>query len=129
HTSFQHYSEYYGLGLLQRPAVAWLRWFHNQSLLTLTASSTQQRELARMGINNLMLLGRGVDCDLFHPRRRDPALRAHWGAGKDDLVLLHVGRLTAEKNLALLERSREAMSNSTVRLRLVVVGDGPLRAS
>lgn len=132
HTSFQHYGEHYGLGLLQRPAVAWLRWFHNQSLLTLTASSTQQRELARMGINNLMLLGRGVDCDLFHPRRRDPALRAHWGAGKNDLILLHVGRLAAEKNLPLLERSwqaLQAMPGSAGRLRLVVVGDGPLRAS
>lgn len=132
HTNFQQYSELYGLGLFNRAVFAWLRWFHNQTLLTLAASTTQQRELSRMGINNLVLLGRGVDCELFHPARRDQALRASWGVGKQDLVLLHVGRLAAEKNLQLLQRSWDqlrGLSNDQVRLHMVVVGDGPLRAS
>lgn len=130
HTNFQQYSECYGLGLFYRPAVAWLRWFHNQSVLTLTASSSQQRELSRMGITNLMLLGRGVDCQLFHPGRRDQSLRASWSVGDQDLVLLHVGRLAAEKNLQLLKRSwstLRGMPDYEGRLRMIVVGDGPLR--
>lgn len=132
HTNFQQYSEHYRISLLYRPVVAYLRWFHNQTLLTLTASTTQQRELSRLGINNLMLLGRGVDCELFHPAHRDTELRRQWGAGNTDIVLLHVGRLAAEKNLQLLQHSWQNLRENPpagTRLHMVVVGDGPLRQS
>lgn len=132
HTNFQQYSEHYRVSLLYRPVVAYLRWFHNQTLLTLTASNTQQRELSRLGINNLMLLGRGVDCERYHPAHRDAELRRRWGAGNTDIVLLHVGRLAAEKNLQLLQRSWQTLRENQptgVRLHMVVVGDGPLRPS
>ena len=131
HTNFQQYGEHYRLGLLSNPLSAYLRWFHNQTLATLCASTTQQHELSRMGINNAMLLGRGVDCDAFHPRHRDAQLRQHWGAGDGDIVLLHVGRLAAEKNLQLLHRSWQHVQQGNpgdVRVRMVVVGDGPQRA-
>lgn len=130
HTNFQQYSEHYRLSLFNRPVTAYLRWFHNQTLITLSASNTQQHELSRMGINNSMLLGRGVDCELFHPAHRDPQLRQRWGVAENDIVLLHVGRLAAEKNLQLLQRSWQYAQQhgpKGSRVHMVVVGDGPLR--
>lgn len=132
HTNFQQYSEHYRLGLLNRPVTAYLRWFHNQTLVTLSASGTQQHELSRMGITNPSLLGRGVDCDLFHPAHRATHLRQRWGAEDGDIVLLHVGRLAAEKNLQLLQRSWQHARQHCppgVRVRMVVVGDGPQRVN
>ncbi|OWL89796.1 glycosyltransferase family 4 protein [Halopseudomonas aestusnigri] len=127
HTNFQQYSDHFHLGLLHAPAMRYLRWFHNQSQTTLVASSTQQRELSRLGLNHLGLLGRGVDCERFHPARRDVTLRASWGVGPDDLVLLHVGRLSPEKNPELLvsawKEARKSARDS--HLKLVVAGDGP----
>lgn len=128
HTNFQQYSEHYRLSLFNRPVTAYLRWFHNQTLITLSASHTQQHELSRMGITNSMLLGRGVDCELFHPAHRDPQLRQRWGAGEGDIVLLHVGRLAAEKNLQLLRHCwqyAQQHSPKGARVHMVVVGDGP----
>lgn len=129
HTNFQQYSEHYGLGLLHAPAVRYLRWFHNLTRTTLTASSTQQRELSRLGVNNLALLGRGVDCQRFHPGHRDADTRARWRAASADIVLLHVGRLAVEKNLSLLVRCWKQLRQTidAPRLRLVIVGDGPCR--
>lgn len=130
HTHFQQYTQHYGLSLLQGPVMAYLRWFHNNTRMTLTASPSQQRELLRAGIQNLALLGRGVDCDRFHPGLRDPALRAHWGVKEGDLVLLHVGRLAAEKNLSLLVSAWKQLQLSkqgSQNYKLVIVGDGPLR--
>lgn len=130
HTNFQQYIEHYRLGLFARPAAAYLRWFHNQTLTTLSASSTQQHQLSRMGISNSTLLGRGVDCELFHPAHRDAQLRQRWGAQDDDLVVLHVGRLAAEKNLGLLQRSWQHIRQQAAagtRVHMVVVGDGPQR--
>jgi len=130
HTNFQQYSDHYGFGLLTRLLTGYLRWFHNRSRLTLVPSPSQRLELQRRGFERLELLARGVDGQLFHPARRSAALRAEWGLGEDEIVVLHVGRLAAEKNLQLLTRAfRELQGNlPRLRLRLVLVGDGPLRA-
>lgn len=62
HTNFQQYSDHYGLSLLHKPMMNYLRWFHSRTQLTLTASPSQQRARLRAGLHNLALLGRGVDC-------------------------------------------------------------------
>lgn len=131
HTNFQQYSGHYGFGLLAHLLTRYLRWFHNHSQLTLVPSASQRMELTRRGFERLELLSRGVDSRLFQPARRSASLRATWGAGDNDLVVLHVGRLAPEKNLGLLGSSFRNLqaAHPQRRLKLVVVGDGPLRAS
>ncbi len=130
HTNFQQYSDHYGFGLLTRLLTGYLRWFHNRSRLTLVPSPSQRLELQRRGFERLELLARGVDGQLFHPARRSAALRTEWGLGEDEIAVLHVGRLAAEKNLQLLIRAFRQLQRDLPqqRLRLVLVGDGPLRA-
>ncbi len=130
HTNFQQYSDHYGFGLLTRLLTGYLRWFHNRSRLTLVPSPSQRLELQRRGFERLELLARGVDGQLFHPARRSAALRTEWGLGEDEIAVLHVGRLAAEKNLQLLTRAFRQLQGDLPqqRLRLVLVGDGPLRA-
>jgi glycosyltransferase involved in cell wall biosynthesis len=129
HTNFQQYSDLYGFGLLTRLLTGYLRWFHNRSRVTLVPSPSQRLELQRRGFERLELLARGVDGQLFHPARRSSELRAQWGMGEDEIAVVHVGRLAAEKNLQLLVRAFRALQRSLPqrRLRLVLVGDGPLR--
>ncbi|WP_372821555.1 glycosyltransferase family 4 protein [Pseudomonas parafulva] len=129
HTNFPQYSGQYGLGLLARLLTHYLRWFHRRTAITLVPSASQRLELERRGFERLALMARGVDAQLFNPARRNQALREQWGLGPDDIAVLHVGRLAAEKNLALLLPCMQALHKSYPqrRLRLVVVGDGPLR--
>lgn len=130
HTNFQQYSDHYGFGLLTRLLTGYLRWFHNRSRLTLVPSPSQRLELQRRGFERLELLARGVDGQLFHPARRSAELRSEWGLGDNEIAVLHVGRLAAEKNLQLLVRAFRSLQQSLPqrRLRLVLVGDGPQRA-
>ncbi|MEO4047742.1 glycosyltransferase family 1 protein [Pseudomonas sp. CAU 1711] len=130
HTNFQQYSEHYGLSLLSRLLTGYLRWFHNRTRLTLVPSASQRVELQRRGFERLELLARGVDGQLFHPTRRSAELRAAWGLEEDEIAVLHVGRLAAEKNLQLLSRAFRELQRALPqrRLRLVLVGDGPQRA-
>jgi len=74
------------------------------------------------------LMSRGVDTAVFSPAHRDPALRASWGAGPEDLVVIHVSRLAAEKNYPLLFRCWQRIRERVPAARFVVVSDGPLRA-
>ena len=129
HTNFQQYSEHYGFGPLTRLVTGYLRWFHNRTQMTLVPSGSQRMELQRRGFERLNLLSRGVDSQLFHPSRRDPELRRRWGLGEQDIAVLHVGRLAAEKNLGLLGGTFRAFcaAHPQLKLRLVLVGDGPER--
>jgi len=129
HTNFHSYSNHYGFGLLRRAIVAYLRKFHNKAAVTLVPTEGIRRELLAYGYENIEIIGRGVDTKLFHPGRRDPSLRARWGADENETVVLYVGRLAAEKNLALVFRAFDAMREAHPASRLVLVGDGPERAS
>lgn len=128
HTNFHSYSSHYGFGLLRRAIVAYLRKFHNKAAVTLVPTEGIRRELLDHGYDNVEIIGRGVDTQLFHPGRRDRALRSHWGVAEDESAVLYVGRLAAEKNLALVFRAFDAMRAANPRMRLVLVGDGPERA-
>ncbi|WP_460148838.1 glycosyltransferase family 4 protein [Pseudomonas sp. S3_E10] len=129
HTNFQQYSNQYGLSLLSRMVTQYLRWFHNRSTLTLVPSASQRLELERRHFERLGMLSRGVDSQLFHPIKRDNALREGWGLANDDIAVLHVGRLAQEKNLGLLKRCFDALRATYPqrRMRLIIVGDGPQR--
>ena len=127
HTNFHSYSKHYGFNFLTRPALAYLRWFHNRTRITLSPTDALNAELTADGFRGMRLLSRGVDTDHFTPAKRDPALRAAWGAGPDDPVYLHVSRLAAEKNYALLFRAWSQIRDAHPRARFVVVSDGPLR--
>lgn len=129
HTNFHSYSSHYGLGLLRRAIVAYLRKFHNKADVTLVPTEGIRRELLASGYERIEVIGRGVDVRLFHPGRRDASLRAQWGAGGQDTVALYVGRLAAEKNLDLVFAAYDAMRQRQPTMRLVLVGDGPERAS
>ena len=128
HTNFHSYSRHYGFGLLRRAIVAYLRKFHNKAAVTLVPTEAIRRELMASGYENIEVIGRGVDTRLFHPGRRDPALRARWGLADNETAVLYVGRLAAEKNLPLLFRAFDGMRQAHPAARLVLVGDGPERA-
>ncbi|RKR06142.1 glycosyltransferase involved in cell wall biosynthesis [Kushneria sinocarnis] len=129
HTNFDQYSRYYILLQILRPLVRpFLRHFHNRTLMTLVPTSGQAHTLTSQGYDNVRVLGRGLDCRQFTPDKRSPALRREWHAPAETPVILHVGRLAAEKNVELLERTLNALRQRHPALCAVLVGDGPLRA-
>lgn len=80
HTNFHAYSRHYGAAFATRPVLAYLRWFHNRTRLTLSPTAELNAELTRDGFANMRLMARGVNTRIFTPAGRDPALRAPGGA-------------------------------------------------
>lgn len=66
----------------------------------------------------------GVDPDLFHPGVDGHAVRDRWGLEGNDVVL-HVGRLSPEKNLGMLIRGFRFVKEANPDAKLVIVGRGP----
>ncbi|MDX2111545.1 MAG: glycosyltransferase family 1 protein [Verrucomicrobiota bacterium] len=125
HTNFHSYGQHYGFGLLQRVALGYLRYIHNQTLATLAPSQDVIQALTADGFREVGLLGRGVDTELFNPNLRDPILRREWGANEQTPVALYVGRIAGEKNLPLTITAFETMRQLRPDMRMVFVGDGP----
>lgn len=125
HTNFQNYLEDYHLPGMETVAQGVLRAIHNQTARTLTPSVDTAAMLERWGIQNVGVLGRGVDTELFDPRRRDRALRQSWGADETTPVALYVGRVAAEKNLELVVRAFDEFKQVQPGARMVIVGNGP----
>ena len=126
HTNFHSYTKNYRVPILMNLMARYLRFVHNRTARTLTPSETTAEQLRAMGVNNVGVMGRGVDTELFSPERRDPALRREWGVADDCPVAIFVGRIAAEKNLPLVVRSFQQIMATTPGARCVFVGDGPL---
>jgi glycosyltransferase involved in cell wall biosynthesis len=78
-----------------------------------------------LGFERVHVLGRGVDTELFNPRRRREDLRGSWGCRPRGTAVLYVGRLAAEKNLGLALQAFEDIAARLPDAKLVLVGDGP----
>ncbi|GAB2549599.1 glycosyltransferase family 4 protein [Rhodanobacter koreensis] len=129
HTRFDSYADHYGLGLLTSVVRGYLRRFHQRAAATLVPTDALAQELHAMGITNARLLRRAVDTKLFHPNRRDDALRDSWSVDAGTPVVLYVGRIAPEKNLELAVQAFRAIQQRIPRARYVWVGDGPARAA
>ncbi len=129
HTNFHSYSKHYRLGFLQYFVFRYLRRFHNRTIGTLVPSADLRDRLQTLGFKNVSFTGRGVDSQLFDPKRRCHELRRRWGLSDNDLAVLYVGRIAGEKNLTLAIDAYRAMKRVDGSAKFIVVGDGPLRVS
>ena len=120
-TDLPSYAARYGVGSFEPVVWRRIRAIHRSADRTLAPSSWSVDQLRQQQIPRVHRWGRGVDSDVFHPDRRDPALRRRW-VRDEEVVVGYVGRLAAEKQVEDL-RALEGLPGS----RLVVVGDGPKR--
>jgi glycosyltransferase involved in cell wall biosynthesis len=127
HTNFQSYSQHYGIGLFKKTIEGYLRKLHNRTQATLVPTRAMVAELEARGYHNVGLMSRGVAIEQFSPTKRLAELRGSWGVADDALVVLHVGRLAKEKNIALVIAAFRAIKARVPTATMVFVGDGPLR--
>ena len=124
-TNFHAYSKHYGAGWLHKPIMLYLRKFHNATHCTMVPTDALRRSLVKYGFRDVFVVARGVDTQLFNPVRRNEALRRAWAVARDQLVVLHVGRLAPEKNLETLAQAFNSLRRQRADAKLVLVGDGP----
>src|SRR5690606_19558345 len=84
--------------------------------------------LEARGFERLVLWPRGVDGSNFRPDRPGRlAVRERLGFAPEDVVIGHVSRIAAEKNVEYLADALELVLKARPGVRLLIVGDGPER--
>jgi glycosyltransferase involved in cell wall biosynthesis len=126
-TNFHAYSQHYGIGWLRGAILAYMKKFHNAAHATMVPTTALEGELAGSGFKRLSVVPRGIDTGLFSPAQRQPQLRSSWGAAEQDRVMIYVGRLAVEKNLGAVIDCYRALKLQHPDIKLVLVGDGPMR--
>ena len=128
HTHFVSYFRYYGVPRLEGFGWRMLRRFYQKCERVYAPSDRIIAELAEHGITNTELWSRGIDLARFSPDHRSAELRARAGADESTPVLLMVSRLVKEKDMADLVVMDRILRQRGNTHRLVLVGDGPMRA-
>jgi glycosyltransferase involved in cell wall biosynthesis len=125
HTDFPRYAARYLGPWAVAPTRRYLAWFHGPALLTQTPSDVTCAELRRFGLAHPTVWGRAVDTHAFVPWLRDERRRREL-APNGELVVLHVGRLAVEKDMATLVAAFEKAHAAIGRAAsFCVAGDGP----
>ena len=129
HTHFPRYCADYGVPRLEPAVWRWMVWFHRPASLVHTPGDEACSALRARGLPQAVVWGRGVDTMFFRPNRRDPAWRAAIGLAPDDVLILHVGRLAAEKNLGVLADAWGLVHDAFGgRAHFMFAGEGPEEA-
>ena len=124
HTNLPAYLRYYKLGILEKLTWSLMRERHRRSNLNLCTSTVTMNDLNSHGIKDLALWERAVDSNLFGPSAGSVEMRKLLSNSEPEKpLLLYVGRLSAEKEIARLRDVIRALPEA----RLAIVGDGPVR--
>ena len=128
HTNFDQYTHHYGVGWTRSWIWRYLRWFHNRAAETYVPSRATIADLQNRGFERLVLWPRGVDAVLFHPGRSGrERVRSALGLEPGDVVIGHVSRIAAEKNVGFLGDALAMVRAVRSNVKLLIVGDGPER--
>lgn len=126
HTHFSSYFKYYSLSFLEKPVWWYLRWFYSRCEHTYVPSESMIDVLRSHGITKgLRLWERGVEVDLFTPKKRSLAWRCALGVQDDEVIISYVGRIVWEKGLRVFADVIESLKARGIPHRAMMVGDGP----
>jgi glycosyltransferase involved in cell wall biosynthesis/predicted metal-dependent phosphoesterase TrpH len=110
-------------------SVAWryMHWFYGQLDTVFVNSEEYRQSWIKRGFDptKLKIFPRGLDTEMFHPARRDPAFFEKFGAQNGEVRLLYVGRVSREKDLDLLATAYRRLRDEGLSIQLFVVGHGP----
>jgi phosphatidylinositol alpha 1,6-mannosyltransferase len=124
-TDVAGYMKRYGLDFATNILDTLTASIHKLATLNLAPTQDGVDRLKGLGIDNVDIWGRGVDLELFSPKRRDTAavqeLRGQW-APHGERIVGYVGRLAPEKQVGRLIELCGIPGS-----RIVIVGDGPDR--
>ena len=121
-TDLAGFASRYHMGLAGRSIWRYIASIHKRADLTLAPSTAAVWDLRERGVDNVVRWMRGVDLERFNPSFRDDELRKSL-APDGQLIIGFVGRLAREKQIERLKGLCRMP-----HIKVVIVGDGPMRA-
>jgi len=112
---------------LESLAWSYMHWLYGQ-FDTVFVNSEQYRKCwidRGFAPEKLKILPRGLDTDLFNPKRRDRSFWERFRVKEGEVLLLYVGRISREKDLDVLAAAYRKVLEAGLPVKLFIVGHGP----
>jgi glycosyltransferase involved in cell wall biosynthesis len=116
-----------GFGQLAAQAERWTLT-HADAVLVVSAALRDHAVSAGVDPGRIHVIPNGVNPSHFHPGPRDTAFRARWNIDGALSVIGFVGGLRPWHGVESLPALLEALAKYDPAIRLVIVGEGPLRS-
>ena len=130
HTRYDTYLRFYGLGIFEKLGQRYMRHFYNRMRRVYAPSESMAEILRSEGQSqHVEIWARGVESDLFSPAKRDMAWRRSLGIADDEVAISFAGRLVKEKNTAIYMRVLNALTAKGLKVKPLVIGNGPEMAA
>ena len=130
HTRYDTYLRFYGLGFFEKLGQRYMRNFYNRVARVYPPSESMAEIIRGQGQSqHVEVWARGVDSELFSPEKRDMVWRRASGIADDEIAISFAGRLVKEKNTAIYMRVMNALTASGLKVKPLVIGDGPEMAA
>jgi 1,2-diacylglycerol 3-alpha-glucosyltransferase len=130
HTQLEEYAHYvpFESNATRSAASQLTRGYANAADAVIVPTASMERRLRELGVRTrIEVIPSGIDVAYFAAGRRSETLRARFGVGANEKMVLSVGRLGREKNLELAIEGFARLEDRSARL--VIIGDGPQRES
>ncbi len=130
HTRYDTYVQYYRIGFLAG-AVTKLQGDLYRRCTRVLAPTEETAAWLRENnmVRSLGRWARGIDRDLFNPTRRSESFRRDHDIADDEVLVLFVARLVLEKGIEQFSRVVARVREGGHHFRVMIVGDGPARAT
>jgi len=128
HTQLEEYAHYvpFEARATRSAATQLTRSYANTADAVIVPTRSMEDRLRELGVRaRIEVIPSGIDVAFFARGRRDDALRARFGVGPEEKLILSVGRLGREKNVELAIEGFALLGDRATRL--VIVGDGAHR--
>lgn len=130
HTRYDTYLRFYGLGIFETLGQRYMKNFYNRVKRVYPPSESMAEIIRREGQSqHVEVWTRGVDSDLFSPAKRDMTWRRSLGIADDEVAISFAGRLVKEKNTAVYMRVMNMLAERGLKVKPLVIGDGPEMAA
>ena len=135
HTMYEDYIHYITHGYFKRSSKKLVEYFTlfycDKTITELVVPTRKTYELFKKKYKvdrNIYIVPTGIEVERFFKENNNVDIikkRKDIGLCKDDFVILFVGRIGTEKNLDLLLSSMKSLMDVSMKIKLLVVGDGP----
>lgn len=131
HTRYDTYADVFVSGPAHQASLdimkTYMEDFYNKVDLVVVPSETTKTDLKKFGLpESAEVVPHGLDLTLFNIQA-SAIPRQDIGFTSEDILVVYVGRLGAEKNLPFLLHAFQIAQQSMPQLGLMLVGDGPAR--
>lgn len=127
HTDLAAYAPRYNIPYGEEIINTATKLIYNRTDRVLAPSPSSQKQLEKIGVDNVGVFGRGVNNELFNPKHKDKNLLTDYGLDPKKITIMYGGRLAEEKSIPELVQAFKLLSEDHKNIQLLLVGDGPIR--